>query len=78
MPQGAWEKAFKQIETLLAEPAVGLVPSKDGLLVPLSMAVATDLAALPPSGQDAYRLFHDAEAKKLWEATAKRNRPGRS
>ena len=65
--KSSWEKAFKQIETLLAEPAVGLVPSKDGLLVPLSTAVATDLAALPPSGQDAYRLFHDAEAKKLWD-----------
>jgi outer membrane protein assembly factor BamB len=65
--KGTWEKAFKQIETLLAEPAVGLVPTKDGLLVPLSTAVAIDLAALPPGGQDAYRLFHDAEAKKLWE-----------
>jgi outer membrane protein assembly factor BamB/tetratricopeptide (TPR) repeat protein len=69
--KGTWDKAFKQIEKLLAEPPVGLVPARGGLLVPLRAAVAIDLAALPPTGQEAYRLFHDAEAKKLWEEAQK-------
>ncbi len=69
--KAAWDKAFSQIEKLISEQTVGLVPSSGGLHVPLRAAVAVDLAALPPGGQDAYRLFHDAEAKKLWEELQK-------
>jgi outer membrane protein assembly factor BamB/tetratricopeptide (TPR) repeat protein len=70
-----WDQAFTQIEKLLAEQTVGLVPAQEGVLVPLRSAVAIDLAALPPAGQDAYRLFHDAEAKKLWEEVQKEAGP---
>ena len=69
--KAAWDKAFSQIEKLISEQTVGLVPSSGGLHVPLRAAVAVDLAALPPGGQEAYRLFHDAEAKKLWEELQK-------
>ncbi len=64
-------KHSSEIEKLLAEPPTGLVPARGGLFVPLRAAVAIDLAALPPAGQEAYRLFHDAEAKKLWEEAQK-------
>ena len=74
--KNAWEKAFKQIETLLAEPAVGLVPSKDGLLVPLATAVATDLAALPPGGSGRLSAVPRCRSQKTVGAAAKRNRPG--
>ena len=69
--KASWDKAFSQIEKLISEQTVGLVPSSGGLHVPLRAAVAVDLAALPPAGQEAYRLFHDAEAKKLWEELQK-------
>jgi outer membrane protein assembly factor BamB/tetratricopeptide (TPR) repeat protein len=68
-----WDIAFKQLETLSGDAATGLVPRKAGLWMPLRSALANDLAQLPPAGQHAYRLFHDAEAKTLWDQAQKEN-----
>jgi outer membrane protein assembly factor BamB len=63
----AWEKAFKQIDKLIGGSATGLVPADNGFKLPLQMAIASALVQLPPAGKNAYRLFHDAEAKAAWE-----------
>jgi outer membrane protein assembly factor BamB len=65
--KGTWEAAFKQVEKLAQDTTAGLVPVKDGLKVPLQVALADELAKLPPAGKAAYRLFHDPQAKILWE-----------
>jgi outer membrane protein assembly factor BamB len=58
-----WEKAFKQLEKLTTAQAKGLLPDKDGVLVPPPVLLARLLAELPEEGKKAYRIFNDAEAK---------------
>lgn len=62
-----WEKAFKHLEIVLNSPSNGLVPGEDGILLPSRLIARDALTQLPSAGQDAYRLFYDAEAKKLLE-----------
>lgn len=62
-----WEKAFKELEKLAAAKTTGLVPDKDGIMVPRPVLLQRLLAELSDEGKKAYRVFHDAEAKKLLE-----------
>ncbi|WP_010584958.1 outer membrane protein assembly factor BamB family protein [Schlesneria paludicola] len=62
-----WEKAFKHLEKVFAATAEGLVLTADGIMLPSRMIAREALLELPTAGQDAYRLFFDAEAKKLLE-----------
>jgi outer membrane protein assembly factor BamB len=62
-----WEKAFKHLEIVLNSPSNGLVPGEDGILLPSRLIARDALTQLPSAGQDAYRLFYDAEAKRLLE-----------
>ncbi len=63
--RGAWERAFKALDTIPEEQAVRFVDGDGGFIVPAAWKRQRVLAALPPAGQAAYRLFHDAEVKKL-------------
>ena len=60
-----WEKAFKALEKVTSAAPKGLVARPDGILVPSRLLVKQALAELPPAGKNAYRIFHDAEAKNL-------------
>src|SRR5262249_38632632 len=60
-----WEKAFKQLEKVFNATSNGLVLTADGIMLPSRMIAREALLELPPAGQDAYRLFFAAEAKKL-------------
>src|SRR6516164_3937121 len=62
-----WEKAFKHLEKVFNATANGLVLTADGIMLPSRMIAREALLELPTAGQDAYRLFFDAEAKKLLE-----------
>jgi outer membrane protein assembly factor BamB len=62
-----WEKAFKHLEKVFNATSNGLVLTADGIMLPSRMIAREALLELPPAGQDAYRLFFDAEAKKLLE-----------
>jgi len=62
-----WEKAFKHLEKVFAATSNGLVVTGDGIMLPSRLIAREALLELPPAGQDAYRLFFDAEAKKLLE-----------
>lgn len=63
-----WEKAFKHLEKVFASTSEGLVLTADGIMLPSRMIAREALLELPVPGQDAYRLFFDAEAKKLLDA----------
>ena len=62
-----WEKAFKHLEKVFSATSDGLVLTADGIMLPSRMIAREALLELPTPGQDAYRLFFDAEAKKLLE-----------
>lgn len=62
-----WEKAFKQLEKVFGATSNGLVLTADGIMLPSRLIAREALLELPPAGRDAYRLFFDAEAKKLLE-----------
>lgn len=62
-----WEKAFKHLEKIFSATSEGLVLTGEGVMLPSRMIAREALLELPVSGQDAYRLFFDPEAKKLYE-----------
>jgi outer membrane protein assembly factor BamB len=65
--KGRWEQAFTSLEKVVASTSPGLVARSDGVLLPTNILLRQALADLPPAGKEAYRLFHDAEAKALFD-----------
>ncbi len=63
--RGAWERAFKALYTIPEDQTLRLVDGENGFIIPVQRKRRSILTALPPQGQAAYRLFYDAEAKKL-------------
>ena len=63
--RGAWERAFKAIDAIPEPQAARFVDGESGFIIPAARKRRQELAGLSPAGQSAYRLFHDAEAKKL-------------
>ena len=62
-----WERAFKALEKVQEADPNALTPASDGLYMPTRLVVRQALAELPPAGKQAYRLFHDADAKALYD-----------
>jgi outer membrane protein assembly factor BamB len=65
--RGAWERALKALYTIPEEQIHRLVDGENGFIIPVARKRRSVLTALPPQGQAAYRLFYDAEARKLFE-----------
>ncbi|OJW13093.1 MAG: hypothetical protein BGO49_20010 [Planctomycetales bacterium 71-10] len=65
--RGAWERALKALYTINEDQALRFVDGADGFIVPVARKRREVLSALPPEGQAAYRLFYDAEARKLYD-----------
>ncbi|WP_165250352.1 PQQ-binding-like beta-propeller repeat protein [Paludisphaera soli] len=63
--RGAWERALKALYTIGDDQSLRFVDGADGFIVPVARKRREVLTALPPEGQSAYRLFYDAEARKL-------------
>lgn len=63
--KGTWERAFKALEKVQEADPNTLTPASDGLYMPTRRVLRNALAELPPAGKQAYRLFHDADAKAL-------------
>jgi outer membrane protein assembly factor BamB len=63
--RGAWERATKALYAIPEAQATRFVDGPDGFIIPVSRKRRAVLAGLPPEGLAAYRLFYDAEAKKL-------------
>lgn len=65
--RGAWERATKALYAIPEAQAGRFVDGADGFIIPVARKRREVLAGLPPEGRAAYRLFYDADAKKLFE-----------
>ena len=65
--RNAWERALKALYTIPEEQTLRFVDGENGFILPVARQRRSLLGALPAEGQAAYRLFYDAEAKKLYE-----------
>ena len=72
--RGAWERALKSLFTIPDDQARRFVDGENGFIIPVERKRRSILAALPPAGQAACRLFYDSEAKKLLDEAEGRNR----
>ena len=63
--RGAWERATKALYTIPEAQAARFVDGQNGFIVSVAHKRRAVLAGLSPEGQAAYRLFYDADAKKL-------------
>ena len=63
----SWELAFRVIDALVETDNHQMVPAQQGFLFPIGQRIRQSLLHLPPAGRDAYRLFNDAAAKRLWD-----------
>ena len=65
--RGAWERATKALYAIPEAQATRFVDGVDGFIIPVARKRRAVLAGLSPEGLAAYRLFHDADAKKLFD-----------
>jgi outer membrane protein assembly factor BamB len=65
--RGAWERALKALYTIPEEQSHRFIDGEKGFIVPVARKRHSVLMALSPQGQAAYRLFYDAEARKLFD-----------
>src|SRR5262249_49870224 len=65
--RSAWERALKALYTIPEEQTHRFIDGENGFIVPIARKRRSALTSLPPEGQAAFRLFYDAEAKKLFE-----------
>ena len=63
--RGAWERAAKALYAIPEAQATRFVDGQDGFIIPVARKRRAAFAGLAPEGQAAYRLFYDAEARKL-------------
>jgi len=59
----AWEKAFRAMPELIKASEHLLVPTSDGVYMPIRMRMREKLAKLSPDGRDAFQLFYDGKAR---------------
>ena len=72
--EGDWSRAFRSIEAQLEDPPHGLIAGEGGVRFSWPERLRRDLAALPPEGRRAFRLFHDAHAASLLEVALDESR----
>ena len=66
--RGAWERATKALYAIPDAQAGRFVDGKDNFIITVARKRRAVLAGLAPEGLAAYRLFYDADAKKLLDA----------
>ena len=66
--RGAWERATKALDSIPEAQAGRFLDGPDGFIIPVARKRRAALAGLAPEGLAAYRLFHDADAKKQLDA----------
>ncbi|MDB5351961.1 MAG: enzyme repeat-containing protein [Planctomycetota bacterium] len=65
--RGSWERATKALYAIPEAQAGRFVDGQDGFIISVARKRRAVLSGLSPEGQAAYRLFYDADAKKLLE-----------
>jgi len=65
--RGAWEKAFRVFDEVVASKPDGMVPATGGFRVPVSQYLRQLLTTLSPEGRRAYDLFYGPKAEAMWK-----------
>jgi tetratricopeptide (TPR) repeat protein len=65
--RGAWERALKALYSIPESQTIRFIDGEDGFIIPVARKRHALLGGLPTEGQAAYRVFHDADARKLFE-----------
>ncbi len=65
--RGAWERALKSLYSIPEPQTIRFIDGENGFVIPVASKRRALLAALPTEGLAAYKVFHDADAKKLYE-----------
>lgn len=74
----AWSRAFRSIQDQMQREPEGLMPAEaDRASLPWREQIWTDLAALPPEGRRAFRLFHDARVERALRGSEGLDLPSR-
>jgi outer membrane protein assembly factor BamB len=63
-----WEKAFRALNEIPAAKRNGMLRGPDGMIVPASQRIWEGIATLPADGREAFRVFYDAQARRLWSS----------
>jgi len=66
----AWEKAFRILSDVPEEKWSSMLPDKEGFIRSASNRVRETLLQLPADGREAYRIYFDAKARRLFESIA--------
>lgn len=74
--RAAWERAFEALDTARKAPEGKLIASSDRFALPIEYRLRQMLIEMPPAGREAYRLFYDAQAKKLLDEATGDNELG--
>jgi outer membrane protein assembly factor BamB len=64
----AWEKAFRVLVDIPEEKWSSMLPDRHGFIRPASVRVREVLLELPADGREAYRIYFDAKARRLFES----------
>ena len=65
--RGAWERALKSLYSIPEAQTLRFIDGDGGFIIPVARKRHALLAGLPTEGQAAYKTFHDADAKKLFD-----------
>ena len=65
--RGAWERALKSLFSIPDAQSGRFIDGEHGFVIPIARKRHALLTSLPPDGQAAYQVFHDADAKKIFE-----------
>jgi outer membrane protein assembly factor BamB len=65
LKNGAWSKAFRLLADASENSWTGMLPDRDGFLVPAGNRLAETLRNLSPEGRAAFRVFFEPTARQL-------------
>lgn len=72
----AWEKAFTALSELPADKRTGMLEDGNGYLIAARERIWNALVSLPPDGREAYRIFFEPRAEKLFATLPERQKQG--
>lgn len=71
-----WEKAFTALSELPADKRTGMLEDGNGYLIAAKERIWNALVSLPPDGREAYRIFFEPRAEKLFATLPDRQKQG--
>ena len=64
----AWDKAFRILADVPEDKWSSMLPDRHGFIRPASVRIREAILELPADGREAYRLYFDAKARRLFES----------